>query len=134
MHEANHFYLFVLSNWKVVNTSSSLCQKVISPILLLILWLSLVSTCSFIDKKYSTILINIILLYINTQYPKPTQNLLTQHNLIISSGHRPNFDGWSCLTKYWLSFANFDYSFFTIWPSNWWLTSPTPISHHIFPV
>ena len=29
----------------------------------------------------------------NTQYPKHTQNLPTQHNLILSSGHRPNFDG-----------------------------------------
>ena len=27
------------------------------------------------------------------QYPKHTQNLPTQHNLILSSGHRPNFDG-----------------------------------------
>ena len=34
------------------------------------------------------------------QYPKHTQNLPTQHNLILSSGHRPNFDGWSCLTKF----------------------------------
>ena len=70
----------------------------------------------------------------NTQYPKHTQNLPTQHNLILSSGHRPNFNGWSCLTKYWPSFANFDCIFFTIWPSNWCHTSPTPISHHILPI
>ena len=70
----------------------------------------------------------------NTQYPKHTQNLPIQHNLILSSGHKPNFDGWSCLIKYSPSFANFDYSFFTIWPSNWCHTSPTPIPHHILPI
>ena len=47
------------------------------------------------------------------------------------SGHRPNFNGWPCLIKYWPSFANFDHSFLTIWPSNCCHTSPTPISHHI---
>ena len=69
-----------------------------------------------------------------TQYLKHTQNLPTQHNLILSNGHRPNFDSWSCLTKYWPSFANFDCSFFTIWPSNWCHTLPTPMSHHILPI
>ena len=70
----------------------------------------------------------------NNQYLKHTPNLPTQHNLILSSGHRPNFDSWSCITKYWPSFAKFDNSFLTISLSNWCHTSPTPISHHIFPI
>ena len=64
----------------------------------------------------------------------PTLSIQWSNNLILLSGHRPNFNGWSCLTKYWSSFANFDYSFFTIWPSNWCYSSPTPISHHILPI
>ena len=50
------------------------------------------------------------------------------------SGHRPNFNGWPCLTKYWPSFAKFDYLFLTIWPSNCCHTLPTPISHHILQI
>ena len=59
---------------------------------------------------------------------------ITSKNIWLSSDHRPNFDGWSCLTKYWPSFVNFDYSFFTICSSNWCHTSPTPMSHHILPI
>ena len=29
------------------------------------------------------------------------ENLPTQPNLILLKGHRPNFNGWPCLTKYW---------------------------------
>ena len=54
--------------------------------------------------------------------------------MILSSGHRPNFNGWPSLTKYWPSFANFNYSFLTIWPSNSCHTLPIPISHHILQI
>ena len=70
----------------------------------------------------------------NTQYPKHTQNLPIQHNLILSSGHKPNFDGWPCLTKYWPIFANFDYTFLTIRLSDCCHTSLSPISHNILPI
>ena len=54
--------------------------------------------------------------------------------MILTSGHRPNFNGWPSLTKYWPGFANFDHSFLTIWPSNYCHTLPIPISHHILQI
>ena len=70
----------------------------------------------------------------NPKIQTNTQNPPIQPNLILSSGYRPNFNGWPCLTKYWPGFANFDHSFLTIWPSNYCHTSPTPISYHILQI
>ena len=51
-----------------------------------------------------------------------------------SHGSYTQLQYWPCLTKFWPSFANFDYSFFTIRPSDFCHTLQTPIYHHILPI
>ena len=68
-------------------------------------------------------------------WPIPnTQNTLKTSLLNIIWSYRVVMDPTLMVDHVWPSFANFDYSFFTIWPSNWCHTSPTPISHHILPI
>ena len=68
-------------------------------------------------------------------WPIPnTQNSLKTSLLNTIWSYRVIIDPTLIVDHVWPNFANFDYSFFTIWPSNWCHTSPTPISHHILPI
>ena len=67
-----------------------------------------------------------------------TQNTLKTSLLNIIWSYRVVMDPTLMVDHVWLNIdqvlQTFDYSFFTIWPSNWCHTSPTPISLHILPI